>query len=216
MSVRSFEWDNAEWAIVENRYGKLLTYNLPRFNRGYANLKYQGYITEMIKYGMYEVFIDVGAYIGLFSQIASFHCNKVIAFEAHPFYFGILLTNMRELYNVECRYKFIGLEGGVALIKENIKALIPSNEGRPYNIEVVPLDLEYRPAWRTTLIKLDVEGNELSVLEGSPVLLSREYIHWIIDAHTQHGIKVEDVLSYFPNRKITMISPKVIKVEGLL
>lgn len=216
MSVQPFEWDNAEWAIVENRYGRLLTYNLPRFNRGYANLQYQGYITEMLESGAYEVFVDVGAYIGLFSQVAAHHCKKVIAYEAHPFYFGILLTNMRDFHNVECRYKFVSVEGEVPKMSWDIKGLIVLDVGIPYNIKVVSLDNEYGYGIPSPiLIKLDVEGNEIDVLEGSEELLKKPYIHWIIDVHTQRGITSEDVLSYFPNRKITMISPKVIKVEGL-
>ena len=218
MSVTPFKWDNAEWAIVENKYGKLLTYNLPRFNRGYANLKYQGYITELLETDIYDIFVDAGAYIGLFSQVASHHCRQVIAYEAHPLYFGILLFNMRQEHNVSCRYKYLGVEGEVPHMNEDLKALIPYDGSKPYNIKVVSLDGEYGP-WglpSTTLIKLDVEGNEIDVLEGSKHILKKPYVHWIIDVHNQYGIRVDDVLSYFPLRKITMISPKVIKVEGLV
>lgn len=216
MSVQPFEWDNAEWAIVENKYGKLLSYNLKRYHNGYMNLKYQGYITEMLESERYKTFVDVGAYIGLFSQIAYHHCERVIAYEAHPFYFGILLFNMRELWNVSCRYKFVSKKGIIPRMYEDVKGLIPFNDGIPYNIEVVSLDSEYGYGIpEPTLIKLDVEGSEHNVLEESKKILKNPCIHWIIDIHTQHGLKVEDVLSYFPNRKITMISPKVIKVEGL-
>lgn len=221
MSVEPFKWDNAEWAIVTNKYGKLLSYNLPRFNRGYANLKYQGYIAEMLESDFYSTFVDVGAFIGLFSLIASYHCRRVVAYEAHPFYFGILLYNMRKRH-VECRYRFVSNfnilgEYQIPKMTDDVKGLIVVNEGTPYNIEAVTLDSEYGfGVPETVLIKLDVEGNELNVLKGSKKILQKPYVHWIIDVHTHRGVRPKDVLDYFLDRKITMISPKIIKVEGLL
>ena len=220
MSVEKFEWDNAEWAIIKNRYGELLSYNLPRYNKSYSTCRYQGYITEMLETKKYEVFVDIGAYIGLFSLIASYHCRRVVAYEAHPFYFGILLYNMRRRH-VECRYRFVSdysLFGEYQIPKmtDDVKGLIVADEGDPYNIKVVTLDSEYGFGIPDIcLIKLDVEGNELNVLKGSKEILKKHYVHWIIDVHTNRGITSEEVLKYFPKRKITMISPKVIKVEGL-
>ena len=214
MSVEPFEWDNAQWAIINNKYGQLLTYNLPRYNRRYARGDYQANITEMIESRNYDTFVDVGAYIGFFSQIATHYCWNVIAYEAHPFYYGILLLNMRFYMNVSCRYRFVSMEGDVPKMN-GIKALVPYEGDVPYNIEVVSLDSEWSYGIpESTLIKLDVEGNELKVLEGSKEILKKPFVHWIIDIHTQYGIKVEDILKYFPNRNITMISPKVMKVEG--
>ena len=220
MSVEPFEWDNAEWAIVTNKYGKLLTYNLPRYNRSYASCGYQGYITEMLESDTYLTFVDVGAFIGLFSLIASYHCRRVVAYEAHPFYFGVLLYNMRRRH-VECKYRFVSdfdvLQNyQIPKMTDDVKGLIITNEGTPYNIKGVTLDSEYGFGIPDMcLIKLDVEGNELNVLKGSKNILKKSYVHWIIDVHTNRGITPEEVLKYFPNRKITMISPKVIKVEGL-
>jgi len=216
MSVEPFEWDNAEWAMITTKYGKLLSYNLPRYNRSYANCTYQGYITEMLESDKYEDFIDVGAFVGLFSLIASYHCKRVIAFEAHPFYYGILLSNMRRRH-VECKYRFVSDYKRVPRITDDIKGLVVIDEGIPYNIKITTLDMEYKHYFKHfVLVKLDVEGHELNVLKGSKSLLLRPYIHWIIDVHTNRGITSEEVLKYFPKRKITMISPKVIKVEGLL
>ena len=217
MSVEKFEWDNAEWAMITNKYGKLLSYNLPRYNDSYGSCKYQGYITEMLESELYSTFVDVGAFIGLFSQIASHYCDNVIAYEAHPFYFGLLLLNMRYFRNVSCRYKYVCSEGDgvIPTIDEDIKGLVTIDSERPYNIDKVSLDSEWGCGIpEMCLIKLDVEGSELSVLMGSKNILKKHYVHWIIDVHTNRGITSEQVLKYFPNRKITMISPKVIKVEG--
>ena len=218
MSVTPVKW-HVEWAYIENKYGKLLSYNLPRYNIMYASCKYQKSITEMIENGNYDLFLDVGAYVGLFSQIAAHHCKEVIAYEAHPFYYGVLLTNMRFYDNVKCLYKFISCEGDTPKMDEDIRGLVTERSLLPYNIEVSTLDHEYSLIWESLnykiLIKLDVEGSELKLLEASEYVLSKPNVHWHIDVHTQHGISMEKVLEYFPNRKITMTSKKVIKVEGI-
>jgi FkbM family methyltransferase len=179
----------------------------------------------MIRSEKYNVFVDCGAYIGLFSQIAAHHCRDVVAYEAHPFYFGILLYNMKFFGNVDCKYKFLG--GPIEIpkinhdlksprINPNLKELIPLHGDKLYKIETATLDDE--SAWgipSTTLIKLDVEGHEIDVLEGSTRLLQKPYIHWIIDIHNQYGIDPKEVSEFFPERKLTWISPKVLKVEGL-
>lgn len=220
--VEPFDWNDnkARWAMITTKYGKLLSYNLPRYHRSYANCTYQGYITEMLESKKYLTFVDVGAFIGLFSFIASFHCRRVVAYEAHPFYYGILLFNMRRRHG-ECKYKFVSdysMLGAFQSPKmtDDLKSLIVVDEGEPYNIEVVTLDSEYGFGIPDMcLIKLDVEGNELNILKGSTEILKKPFVHWIIDVHINRGITSEEVLKYFPNRKITMISPKVIKVEGL-
>jgi FkbM family methyltransferase len=235
--IEKVDWSNCstvevEWAIVENKYGKLLCYNLPRFNKAYANLTYQGYITEMLESGKYDIFVDLGASMGLFSQVAAHHCQYVIAYECHPLFYGLLLNNMKFHENVECKYKYVGLEGDDPLIDtENVIRLVSEKvipTKIPYYIEVVELDNElYYDVYpkgddycniltRLTLIKLDVEGAELNVLEGAKRLLRRENVHWIIDVHIDiPGITLDKVRGYFPNRKITLIGRKVLKVEGV-
>lgn len=217
--VEKFNW-HVEWAEIENKYGKMITYNLPRYNRAYANLTYQGYITKLLETKEYDVFLDVGAYVGLFSQVAAHNCKVVFAYEAHPFYYGILLTNMRFYHNVMCNYVFVtsGIDYIIDVPKmdESILGLVVKGSEKEYNISTTSLDEEINPPEdMKTLIKLDVEGHELDVLKGSEELLKKPHVHWIIDVHVNRGITSEDVLEFFKNRKITMISPKVIQVEGL-
>lgn len=231
MSYENFEWENkngANWALIKTKYGELLSFNLPRYHRSYASCGYQGYISEMLESKKYKGFIDCGAYIGLFSLIASHFCRYVRAYEAHPLYFGILLTNMRFRFNVDCRYKYLtnkkssNINMEKAQINNDLRSLIniKHEESKSYHIEITTLDFDFYflsevvRKFEKILVKLDVEGNEIKVLEGAKKMLQNPNIHFIIDVHTQHGIKVERILDFFPDRKITMISPKVIKVEG--
>lgn len=222
MSWEPFEWENengANWALIKNKYGELLSYNLPRYHKSYASCGYQGYITEMIESKKYGIFIDCGAYIGLFSLIASYNCKAIYAYEAHPFYYGILLANMRFRFNVFCEYSYItkGLDYIRAnpTMEKDIKGLINIKGTKAYKIHMTSLDEEHPyDLSYNRLIKVDVEGNEINVLLGSEKLLENPKTHWIIDIHTQHGIDPKEIAEFFPNRKKTWISPKVLKVEG--
>jgi len=219
--VEVFNW-HVEWAYVENSYGKLLTYNLPRYNQSYATGTYQKSISDMIRLGKYDVFLDVGAYVGYFSLIASHYCKEVIAYEAHPFYYGVLLLNMRNLKNVQCEYKFISCLGDTPRMSDDIRGLSSVQYEKEYKVPVSSLDNEVswlHATWKALdykiLIKMDIEGSEEKALSESNLFLRDPNVHWIIDVHTQHGVSLEKVMSYFKGRKTEIIGAKVLKVEGL-
>ncbi len=205
-----------EWAIITNIYGKMLTYNLPSYNLMYAKLTYQRYITQMLNTNKYEIFLDVGAYTGLFSQVAANHCKQVYSYEAHPIYYGILLYNMRFYKNVKCIHKHISNETIVPKIHStDPMCMITSKLDvlEEYNIKTTTLDKEFIQFRDIkTLIKLDIEGYELNALEGSKELLKHKNIDWIMDVHLANSISLEDVKAYFKNRKIELIGFKVLKV----
>jgi len=213
--IEPVNWHVA-WALVTNKYGTLLSYNLPAYHRTYASCKYQGYIIEMLETKKYNVFLDVGAYTGLFSQVAAHNCDFVCSYEAHPFFYGILLHNMKFYKNVTCKYAYISNKGDIPKIdKDNFMSMVVvKDDNVSYNIPVLTLDEEWDfPHDLKMLIKLDVEGSELKVLEGSEKLLKNPNVHWIIDVHPPRGVEVEDVKEFFKGRNITLIGKKVLKIE---
>lgn len=213
--VENVNW-HVNWALITNKYGKLLSYNLPAYNRTYASCKYQPYIIQMLETKKYDMFLDVGAYIGLFSQVASHNCRFVYAYEAHPFFYGVLLYNMKFYKNVICKYGYISNKGDTPKIdKDNfMQMVVIDNDTIPYSVDVLTLDEEWDIHNSTkVLVKLDVEGNELNVLKGAKKMLKNSNVHWIIDVHPPRGVEVDDVKEFFKNRQITLIGKKVLKIE---
>ena len=213
--IEPVNWHVA-WALVTNKYGKLLSYNLPAYHKTYASCEYQSYIIEMLETQEYDTFIDVGAYTGLFSQVAAHNCKFVLAYEAHPFFYGVLLNNMKFYNNVKCKYAFVSNKGDIPKIdKDNFMGMVVvKNDNISYNIPVLTLDDELSSLTNSKiLIKLDVEGSELKVLEGSEKLLKNPNVYWIIDVHPPRGVEVEDVEEFFKGRNITLIGKKVLKIE---
>ena len=174
----------------------------------------------MLETKKYDIFLDVGAFVGLFSQVAVHNCKYVFAYEAQPFFYGILLNNMKLYKNITCRYAFVSKKNDIPMIDENnfMRTVVVDPTNVPYNIDVITLDDEYKQFRYIfpdvyILIKLDVEGNELKILEASDELKKNKNVHWIIDVHPPRGVSVEDVKNHFKNRKITQIGKKVLKIE---
>ena len=205
------------FAWLENKYGRFLSLNGQIHHEQYENIAYQPYIPMLLDTKEYDLFVDCGAYIGAFTMAGAFNCKKVISYEASPFLFGILLFNTRHKFNVDCRYAWIGKEGQIPMAKEEEIGMVTANRSSKYNIPVAELDslLEIVKSHPKTLIKIDIEGNELNALEKATELLKRTYIHWVIDCHHQHSISVEDVLKFFPNRDVYNASNVLVVKGGL-
>lgn len=180
-----------------NKYGSLLVIApkksliLAKAIPMYTRMTWEPYNVKLIEEGKYDIYVDVGAAVGYFTRIAGHHCKKVIAYEANPFRFGLLLTNTRDLFNVDCRYKYvtyskkdipkmagafdmIGLAGTTKCVND-------------YNIECVTLDeelLDLITPDDKVLIKMDVQGNDLKVLDGAKELIKNKNVHWSIDVHS--------------------------------
>lgn len=155
----------------------------------------------MLLRGEYEIFVDLGAYIGYFSIIASKYCKKVIAYEAAPLFYGLLLHNTKFKDNVECKYAFVGNEDSIPKINKTIFRMADVRCVEEYNIPVVTLDnelLKYKD--KKMLIKMDIEGGEKNALLGAKELLKYDNIHWHVDIHP-YATTEKEIFGFFKNRK---------------
>lgn len=172
----------------------------PRLDKGVESaLFYTGvyevgtlaFIRSTLKDG--DVFVDVGANIGLMSMVASKSVGingRVISIEANPSTASIFKRNVEanKLTNVLLVENAIGSAPGNAKIYPNWHinrggaSLIRKGESEEgVDVEIKTLDsvlddLDLVP----TLIKIDVEGFELEVLKGAQKLLSSSRLPTLI------------------------------------
>lgn len=120
------------------------------------------------------LFIDVGAHIGLWSRMAiKAGFNRILAFEPDINNYNCLVKNLEEFYNNKfiCNYGLSNKNCKKDLIvdkKQNSGAnqIIEGN-----SIDVRTFDSIYKlllpfNLFRKILIKIDVQGHELEVVEG--------------------------------------------------
>lgn len=127
-----------------------------------------------------SVFLDIGANIGYFSIVAGRRlgrAGKIYAFEPHPKLYEILTRNgyVNNLTDkLSCLGSAISNQDGTATLQYPALHLGGGHIGSAGDIaghsaistETRKLDTLFGPDFHCDLVKIDVEGHELSVLEG--------------------------------------------------
>jgi FkbM family methyltransferase len=134
-----------------------------------------------------DIFVDVGANIGLMSILASNLVGpngRVLAFEPNPEIKSILdyNVNTNKLYNIRTFEVALGSkqENGKIYLKPDVNrgaaSLIkPDNNSISYDIKVIRYDnQDYSFEKSISLVKVDVEGYEIEALTGFGSLLTSE------------------------------------------
>ena len=139
--------------------------------------------------------LDVGADIGYYSLLFSLKCGpngKVASFEPDKEPWPILKYNidMSTFSNIYPYNIALSDHSGYGMMKKNGKGqLYPDKKGKEKNtstVKMIPLD-EFWPklSWdHLDLVKIDVEGAELSVLLGMENILKKYHPNLLIEIHT--------------------------------
>jgi len=182
------------------------------------------YIERMIKNGAYEkrrasylrshltatdVFVDIGANIGFFTVIAARKGASVHAFEPDPMNYQRLLRNVKlngfsrtQVKTYPCA---LGRESGHALLHRPLTdnyGMVSMVDGLAPDGLRVPmrrLDDVLQPFPSRCVVKIDVEGAELQVLEGAKSFLDRMKANslWLVEVHNEVGVEMTSVAGRF-------------------
>jgi FkbM family methyltransferase len=133
--------------------------------------------TDLILDGEPRFIIDAGANIGLSSIVLAtrYPSCTIVALEVDGANFELLCKNVEPYPNVQPVKKALwSTDGSVKISNPNAEAwafrVVPAEPGDPEAIAAISLKtlLEESGAKEISLLKLDIEGAELDILEGQP------------------------------------------------
>ena len=166
-----------------------------------------------------KISLDVGVFRGVYSYLLSKHSLKVVGFEANPIMFKYLDRNLTsiiknlELYNLALsndegdaelkiplrKKSFFKVnfedyyEGGLATInKENN---LDGKEIHTINIKKARLD-SFQFNNKVGFIKIDVEGHEQKVLEGSVKILENNQPNLLVEIEKSLNLNPDYTISF--------------------
>ena len=176
-----FEWINDSKFLV--RTGETgLTGNI---YTGLHEFPEMGFLLHFLREK--DLFVDVGANVGSYSILACSVGARGIAFEPVPSTFNRLIENMRLNHleeRVTCLNKGVGAQQGSIKFTSDTDTTNHALADWEHcenvvNVEVTSLDIVLNSE-SPTLIKIDVEGYEMPVLEGAQEILRKQSIYSVI------------------------------------
>lgn len=150
---------------------------------GLMEFEGMAFVAHFLREG--DVFVDVGANVGVYSILAASRGARVLALEPVPASYERLLDNVhinRFQEFVDARNIGAGAEGGTLRFSTNEDStnhVLADDESCKHAVvvEVAPLDEIVQEA---TMLKVDVEGYEAEVLKGAGELLSKESLRAVL------------------------------------
>jgi FkbM family methyltransferase len=170
---------------------------------------------DLIKYfvNSNEIAIDIGANAGMYCEYMLEYTKKIYAFEPNPIYFRRLVRTFK---NRALIYKAaLSDSDGVAELRVpngvNGAGTVESSnkfsdefvheEIKRYNVETKPLDSYHFPEG-IGFIKIDVEGYEMTVLNGARKIIDINRPIMLIEIEERHKQgSIKNVFNYFEDRE---------------
>jgi hypothetical protein len=134
------------------------------------------YYNKNIDYSIYDIAIDIGTAEGNFSTFIIKYIKKIYLYEKDDVWYDCLKRTFQQH------------EDKVEIIKKNV-----SNFDDDFNIKLDSITSYYN---KNLLVKIDVEGNELNVLEGMVKILSQNKLITLLVC-TYHKQNDEVILNDF-------------------
>ncbi|NYT32987.1 FkbM family methyltransferase [Rhizobium sp. WYCCWR 11128] len=165
----------ADWLY---RYCYPIYYPLYSLWKAVSERRERTLMRNMISPGM--IVADIGANIGIYTRMFSGltgATGQVHAFEPAPANFEKLEATVNGLSNVSLRHAAVGAGSGTIKLYVSNELNVDhrtfdSGDGRAsIDVPLVRLDDYFSPGQRVDFIKIDVQGYELSVLQGAERVL---------------------------------------------
>jgi len=147
-----------------------------------------------------DYFFDVGANVGGWSLRASRKFRSVFAFEPHPKSGTILRRNVEKNHvNARIFPCALGEKNDTTRFFEYSDAgnasLFPSTTlrreepKRSFEVQIRKLDDFHLPCSKDSLVKIDTEGAEVSVLHGMKQMIEAHHPRLIVETHSEENLR---------------------------
>ena len=148
----------------------------------------------------FSVVVDVGANVGDFTLGVAGVAGKIVAVEPAKRNFRVLEENIRSnnLGNVVLVNAAATGREGVLFLQGNASDMFVVEGDEGESVKGLPLDViaELHGIENVDVLKVDVQGHELSALRGMRRLLLKKAVKLlIIEVHIKRGVWVDDVVS---------------------
>lgn len=182
--------------LFDTRYGKIWMNVSKRYYDEHKNFKFEKYFVDILETETYDNFIDVGAGWGYFTVVAANHCKSVVAFEPFAPRFQLLKENIAKLNldNVIISKNCVGTGRKKVFVGGNM--IGPKTGVRQKPVRVNWVQLSDLLDDDKTIIKIDVEGNELDVIKSAENLEKYQNHIFLIERHQRDNYGYSEELLF--------------------
>lgn len=132
-----------------------------------------------------EIFVDVGANIGVWAVDLKDHFQSIYCFEPNPIAFALLKENTKDIPHVTCIPAAVGEKNGSTKLNQGVEGTAHSSIlsehpngcplGEPIEVAMIALDTYFAELGKIDLLKIDTEGYSEKVEKGGLKVIERDH-----------------------------------------